>query len=54
MIPFLYVVHCALRGRTVTNENLPWKFIFARSRREAAEKFCKRNPQYWAIRVLKI
>lgn len=54
MLPFLYVVHYALRGSNVSHENLPWKFVFARSKQEAGEKFFKKHPQYWVIRVLKI
>lgn len=53
-LPFVWAVHYALRGRTVTYENLPWKFVLARSGNDAFAKFNKRYPKYRAVHIIKI
>lgn len=54
LLPFVWAVHYASRGRTVTYENLPWKIVLARTGNDAIAKFNKRYPQYRAVHIIKI
>lgn len=53
-LPFVYAVHYALRGKTVTYENLPWKLVLARSCNGAYVAFSKRYPKYRPVYIFKI
>lgn len=53
-LPFVYLVHYALRGRKVTFENLPWKIVLAGNGNDAVIKFNKKYPKYRAVHIMKI
>ena len=53
-LPFVWAVHYAIRGRTVTYENLPWKLVLARTGNDASTKFNKKYPKYRAVHIVKI
>lgn len=53
-LPFVWAVHYAARGRTITYENLPWKIVLARSVNDAYTKFNKRYPKYRPVHIVKV
>ena len=53
-LPFAWAVHYALRGRTVTYENLPWKIVLARTPNDALAKFSKRYPYRRVVHIVKV